>query len=144
MRQHMHHNPAMDFQAPLHLLQQRLPLLMAVYAFGSRVREQGRHARLDSDLDLAVLVEGYVDPVHLFELSGSVAELLACPVDLLDLRAASTVMQHQILMEGERLWARDVAAGLFEAAMLTEKLHLDEARRPLIDDVLKRGAVYGR
>lgn len=134
----------MNFQALVGLLQKRLPKLMAVYAFGSRVRDQGRHANADSDLDLAVLVEGYADPVALFELSGEMADGVNCPVDLLDLRAASTVMQHQILMEGERLWARDVAAGLFEAAMLSEKLHWDAARQPLIEDVMRRGSVYGR
>lgn len=66
-----------------------------------------------------------------------------CPVDLLDLRAASTVMQHQILTTGERLWAKDVRAGLFEAAMLTEKLHLDEMRHDLLLDIQTRGTVYG-
>ncbi len=117
---------------------------MAVYAFGSRVRDEGRHAGPDSDLDLAVLVEGYADPVQLFELTGSLADVAVCAVDVLDLRAAATVMQHQVLMEGTRLWARDVQAGLFEAAMLTEKLHLDEARQSLLPEVMQRGAVYGR
>jgi len=134
----------MDLQACVHLLQTRLPGLMAVCAFGSRVREGGRHACPDSDLDLAVLVEGYADAVGLFNLSSELADLTACPVDLLDLRAASTVMQHQILMQGERLWAKDVRAGLFESAMLTEKLHLDEARQGLLQGVMERGAVYAR
>ena len=134
----------MDLPSLVALLQTPLPGLMAVYAFGSRVHKQGADARADSDLDLAVLVEGYADPVQLFELSGKLSDLAACPVDLLDLRAASTVMQHQILMQGQRLWASDVRAGLFEAAMLTEKLHLDEARRDLIAGVMERGAVYGR
>lgn len=140
----MRHNPHMELQNLVPLLQKHLPKLMALYAFGSRVREQGRHARADSDLDLAVLVEGYADPIQLFELSGVISDLTNCPVDLVDLRAASTVMQYQILTEGQRLWAKDVGAGLFEAAMLTEKLHLDEFRRPLIQDVMRRGSVYGR
>ena len=134
----------MDLQAIIELLQARLPGLMSVYAFGSRIQQQGRDARIDSDLDLAVLVEGYADPIALFELAGTLSDLAHCPVDLLDLRAASTVMQHQILMQGERLWAKDVRASLFEAAMLTEKLHLDEARHDLIRSVMERGAVYGR
>lgn len=134
----------MDFQRIVTHLQQGLPRLMAVYAFGSRVQDDGSHARADSDLDLAVLVEGYADPVRLFDLSGELADLVACPVDLVDMRAASTVMQHQILTQGQRLWASDVRAGLFEAAMLTEKLHLDEARHDLIQGVMARGAVYGR
>jgi uncharacterized protein len=134
----------MDFKAIVSLLRARLPRLMAVYAFGSRVHEKGLHARADSDLDLAVLVEGYADPVQLFDLAGLLSDVVHCPVDLLDIRAASTVMQHQILMQGERLWASDVRAGLFEAAMLTEKLHLDEARRGLVQDIMQRATVYGR
>lgn len=133
----------MDLQALIPLLQKELPKLMALYAFGSRVQDQGRTARVDSDLDLAVLVEGYADPIQLFDLSGLISDLTHCPVDLMDLRAASTVMQHQILTEGERIWAKDFAAGLFEAAMLTEKLHLDQSRQSLIQDVMRRGAVYG-
>ncbi|WP_367026757.1 nucleotidyltransferase domain-containing protein [Methylococcus sp. ANG] len=39
-------------------LQSGLPQLLAVYAFGSRIRGD---ARPDSDLDLAVLVAGYAD-----------------------------------------------------------------------------------
>lgn len=140
----MRHNDVMDLQALVKLLQTRLPGLMAVYAFGSRVQDHGRDAKAQSDLDLAVLVEGYADPVMLFELAGPLSDLTACPVDLLDLRAASTVMQHQILTHGQRLWASDVRAGLFEAAMLTEKLHLDEARHGLIQGVMERGTVYGR
>lgn len=134
----------MNLHTLVPLLQARLPGLMAVYAFGSRVRDGGLHARADSDLDLAVLVEGYANPVVLFELAGDLSDLSSCPVDLLDLRAASTVMQHQILMYGQRLWAKDVRAGLFESAMLTEKLHLDEARQNLTAGVMARGTVYDR
>lgn len=123
------------------ILQQRLPKLMAIYAFGSRV--QGT-ARPDSDLDLAVLVAGYADPLELFDLAGDLADVAGCPVDLLDLRAASTVMQHQILTTGRRWWARDAQAALFEAAMLNEKIALDAARAGLMDDIHRRGAVYGR
>ncbi len=139
----MRHNLPMDLQPIVHLLKERLPGLMAVYAFGSRVVNHGEYSRTDSDLDLAVLVEGYADPLTLFELSGALADVAGCPVDLLDLRAASTVMQHQVLTTGERLWAKDVQAGLFEAAMLTEKLHLDERRRGLVEDITARGSVYG-
>jgi predicted nucleotidyltransferase len=139
----MRHNHAMDLQALVPLLQKELPKLMALYAFGSRAQDQGHSARLDSDLDLAVLVEAYADPIQLFDLSGRISDFTHCPVDLVDLRAASTVMQYQILTQGERIWAKDLAAGLYEAAMLTEKLHLDESRRSLIQDVMGRGAVYG-
>ena len=134
----------MDLQPIPHLAQQRLPRVLSVYAFGSRVVDNGQHANDNSDLDLAVLVEGYADPLILFELSGQLADKLGYSVDLLDLRAASTVMQHQILTSGQRLWAKDVRAGLFEAAMLTEKLHLNDMRKGLVEDIQARGFVYGR
>jgi hypothetical protein len=59
-----------------------------------------------------------------FELASELADITHCHVDLLDFRAASTVMQNQILTRGQRLWAKDVRAGLFEAAMLNEKIYL--------------------
>ena len=121
-------------------LQNRLPNLLAIYAFGSRV--QGT-ADAESDLDLAVLVAGYADPLVLWQLAGELAEPAGCAVDLLDLRVASTVMQHQIFTSGERWWARDAQAALFEAAMLSEKTALDTARAGLLDDIQKQGKIYG-
>ena len=38
----------------------------------------------------------------------------------------------------------DFRAGLLEAAMLNEKIYLDQMRQGLILDVQKRGAVHGR
>ena len=134
----------MELDPIARFVQKRLPLALAVYAFGSRVADNGHHASAQSDLDLAVLVEGYADPVTLFELSGELADITGCTVDLLDLRAASTVMQHEVLTSGQRLWAKDVRAGLFEAAMLTEKLHLNKMRQGLVEDIQARGFVYGR
>ena len=81
-------------------LRRHLPALLAVYGFGSRV--QGT-AGADSDLDLAVLVAGRADVLQLWSLSGDLADLAGCPVDLIDLRAASTVMQYQVITTGQ-LW----------------------------------------
>jgi len=84
------------------LLRERLPGRLSVCAFGRRITGQ---ARPDSDLDLAVLVAGYADVVALWSLASEVAECVGCEVDLLDMRAASTVLQDQILTPGQRLWA---------------------------------------
>lgn len=131
----------MDREAIIAILRSALPELMAIYAFGSRV--QGT-AGPDSDLDLAVLVGGYVDPTVLWQLSNDLADQAACPVDLLDLRAASTVMQYQVITAGERWWAKDVGAALFESAILSEKTELDCARAGLLADIRREGKVYGR
>ena len=125
----------------LQCLRTSLPGLLGVYAFGSQV--QG-NASAGSDLDLAVLVAGYADPVPLWQLSGDLADLAGCPVDLLDLRAASTVMQYQVITTGQRWWASDAQAALYEAAILSEKTALDSARAGLITDIRNRGFVYGR
>jgi len=130
----------MNRQAILEMLNSRVPDLLAIYAFGSRIQ---RTAGPDSDLDLAVLVAGYAEPMALWTLSGDLADVAACPVDLLDLRAASTVMQHQILTTGQRWWARDAQAALYEAAILSEKTALDTARAGLLSDIEKRGTIYG-
>jgi len=122
-------------------LQTRLPDLLAIYAFGSRIHGT---AGPDSDLDLAVLVAGYADPLTVFDLAGTLADAAGCAVDLLDLRAASTIMQYQIITTGHRWWAKDGQAALFEAAILSEKTALDTARAGLLSDIEQRGTVYGR
>lgn len=130
----------MNRDAIVHILRNRQPNLLAVYAFGSRV--QGT-AGAESDLDLAVLVAGYADPLVLWQLAGELAETAGCPVDLLDLRAASTVMQHQVLTGGQCWWAKDTQASLFEAAMLSEMTALNTARAGLLGDIQKQGKIYG-
>jgi len=131
----------MENDVILHLLQTRLPKLRAVYAFGSRIEGT---ARADSDLDLAVLVDGYADPLLLWDLAGECADLAGCPVDLLDFRAASTVMQYRILSTGQRWWASDSRTDLYEAGVLSEKTELDTARAGLIADIQQEGQIYGR
>jgi len=130
----------MNQAAILALLRARVPDLLAVYAFGSRVEGT---AGADSDLDLAVLVAGYADPVRLWELAGELADIAGCHVDLLDLRATATVMQHRIVTRGDRWWARDARAALYEAAILSDKTELDRARAGLLADIAQRGSVHG-
>ncbi len=122
-------------------LRHHLPKLLALYAFGSRI--QGT-ATAESDLDLAVLVAGYADPLTLWALADELAELAGCAVDLLDLRALSTVMQYQIITTGECWWNGDRQVALFEAAILSEKTELDTARAGLLADIQQSGRVYGR
>lgn len=114
---------------------------MAIYAFGSQL--QGT-ARSESDLDLAVLVAGYANPLALWNAAGELADVVGCPVDLLDLRAASTVMQYQVITTGQRLWSVGLAVGLFETYVLSEKTALDEARAPLMADIQRTGKIHGR
>lgn len=122
-------------------LRQRLPTLQAVYLFGSHATG---HAGPESDLDLAVLLPVAPDPVFIWELAGEIADLAGTAVDLVDMRSASTVMQFQIVINGQRLWAQSLPAGLFECLVVSEKWALDTAREGVVSDILKSGKVYGR
>lgn len=122
-------------------IRRRLPHTLAIYAFGSQA--QGV-AQADSDLDLAVLVAGYAPPLLLWELSGELADLVNCAVDLLDLRAASTVMQFEVLRHAQRLWAMDLEADLFECYVMSEKLQLDASRAGVLADIRREGRVHAR
>lgn len=130
----------MNRQAIETLLHQRLPGLQAIYAFGSRIEGS---AGPESDLDLAVLLPGYASATQLWAVASDVAELANCPVDLLDFRAASTVMQYRILTTGQRWWALDSAVDAYEAAIFSEKTALDTARAPLLADIQREGRVHG-
>lgn len=59
-------------------LQKAFTNALGIYAFGSRV--QGT-ANAQSDLDLAVLVAGYADPLQLFETANQLAEKLGYEVN---------------------------------------------------------------
>lgn len=131
----------MNRDSLIQTLQAKVPNLLAIYAFGSRI--QGT-AGPGSDLDMAVLVAGYAGPLALFDLAGELTDIAGCVVDLLDLRAASTVMQYQIITSGQRWWALDGQAAIFEAAVLSEKTALNTARAGLLADIQQRGTVYGR
>lgn len=117
-----------------------LPESLAIHAFGSRV---SGNADARSDLDLAVLLPGYANPIQLWNLSQSLTVTAGCHVDLIDLRGASTVMQYQILVTGRRLWAILPAADLFECFVFSEKTALDEARAGLLQDIGERGRIHG-
>lgn len=123
-------------------LQKAFPNALGIYAFGSRV--QGT-ANAQSDLDLAVLVAGYADPLKLFEMANQLADKLGYEIGLLDLRAASTVMQYQVIITGRRLWAKDDKhADWFDILVTKEKWDLDELRAKQIEEIHATGSIYGK
>lgn len=132
--------PLIHEQQIVQRLRQQLPQLLAVYLFGSYASGQ---QQADSDIDLAVLLPITLPALQLWQLAGELAELLDIDVDLLDLRTASTVMQEQVIRHGRRLWAADSSAALYEAAILSDKTTLDEARQPLLNTIAQQGKIHG-
>ena len=117
-------------------LQAALPNLLAIYLFGSHAQD---NAGPDSDIDIAVLVAGKLDPLQLWELAQEIGPNL----DILDLRTASTVIQYQIITTGLRLWTKNAQAAIFESTILSDKTELDTARAPLLADIQREGSIYG-
>ena len=122
-------------------LSDRLPRVAAVYLFGSQARDD---AGPGSDIDLAVLTLGNLDPVDRWKLQEDLAAQAHQNVDLVDLRRASTVMRVQVLRDGRLL--ADVQPSVrasFEATALSAYAHLNEERREILKDIAARGCVYG-
>ncbi|MGB3543779.1 type VII toxin-antitoxin system MntA family adenylyltransferase antitoxin [Rubrivirga sp.] len=118
-----------------------LPDLEAVYVFGSRATGD---ARPDSDLDIAVLAPAPLDPVERFYVQERLAGHLGLDVDLVDLRSASTVMRAEVLRTGAVVLDRDPTTRAFwEVTAMSAYALLNEERRGILEDVKRRGRVYG-
>jgi predicted nucleotidyltransferase len=123
-------------------VREALPGVRRVYLFGSRAVGEERP---DSDLDLAVVLDGPADPVSLWMAGEDIASRLDVDVDLIDLLTADTVLKHQIVTKGRRLFAADpMDAERYEIFILNDMMNLNEIRAPLIADIKRRGSVYGR
>lgn len=121
-------------------LRRRLPDLVAIYAFGSRVRGD---ATAESDFDLAVLPARPLDAVARWELQEALARVIGANVDLVDLTRASTVLRVEILREGRLLFESDVPAReLFEATSLGAYARLNDERREILADIARTGRVH--
>lgn len=127
----------------LRMLRESLPGLRAVYRFGS---SGSVYETPQSDLDLAVWCLPAVPDDALWWLAQDLAAQCGRDVDLVNLNTASTVMRHQIVTTGERLFAVPplIDIELFETHVLSEYASLNERRALILQDVLESGAVYGR
>jgi predicted nucleotidyltransferase len=129
-------------QQTLEILRKAVPDLVAVYRFGSTASGT---AGPESDVDLAVLALTRLDANTRFELSSCLASVLRRPVDLVDLRSASTVMAMQVIGAGTVLHESDPAErGRFEDLTFSLYARLNEERRGILDRVAREGTVYGR
>lgn len=106
-----------------------LPSAKLVYLFGS---EADGSSSVQSDIDLAVLLPQKLDPIARFEFQEKLAHRFSRDVDLVDLLAASTVLQHQIIQNGKLLWGEKNEQMQFEMQVLSMYQHLNEERSEIL------------
>ena len=86
-----------------------------------------------------------LDPVRRFDLQEHLACVVRRNVDLVDLRAASTVMRMQVITKGIVLAVFDSAEKeCFETYAYADYARLNEERRAILEQVERDGTVYGR
>lgn len=117
-----------------------IPQIWAIYRFGSAGTP---FERPDSDIDLAILAPNALDNLARWELAQSLALWLNNDVDLVDLQSASTVLRHQIVSHGRRIYCADrFAAEEFESRALSDYVRLNESRRQILRDIRKRRKIH--
>lgn len=118
-----------------------LPGLRTAYRYGSA---GSVYEHVDSDIDLAVLAD---QPLSFDELSSLKIKLMRLTdrdVDLSDLGRLPVTLRVQIVVDGCRLFASDPrAADEYAARTLSDYARLNEERREILEDVRRRGSIYG-
>ncbi|MFI8621308.1 MULTISPECIES: type VII toxin-antitoxin system MntA family adenylyltransferase antitoxin [unclassified Marinomonas] len=117
-----------------HTLRQLMPEVRLVYLFGSQADGS---ATPSSDIDIAVLLKKKLDPVARFDLEQTLAIKLDKDVDLVDLLTASTVLQNQVIMNGELLFGSESEQVKFEMQIMSMYQHLNEERADILQEYLK-------
>lgn len=137
---HRYHEP-MNFGPAVELILEVVPQTTAIYLFGSRARGDDTS---ESDVDLAFFARSALDPLARFDLQERIAQALHTSVDLVDLRAASSVMRIQVLEHSALLYERDpTERAQFEALALAAYARLNEERRDILEDIRRSGHVHG-
>ncbi len=130
-------------QQIIHFLTQHLPNVKGIYLFGSRLTEE--YVRSDSDWDVAFLLDAKpLSSLEKWNLQQNMASALHAEIDLIDLQGANTVFRFEIITSGERIYcADDYFCDSFEVMCISSYQYLQEERKDILEDIFKRGSVYG-
>lgn len=114
-------------------LKQVLPDIQLIYLFGSRA--DGSH-NSNSDWDIALLAQKKLDNVQRWELAQELASLLNTDVDLVDLLAASTVLNMQVVSQGRLLYGDINIKDVYETKVYSMYGRLQESRHDIIEQFM--------
>lgn len=129
-----------DKKTIVEFLKSELDILF-IYLFGSFARGEGRD---DSDIDLAIYSTEKVSSYRLFTLGNELSFKLGSDIQIVDIKSASTVFAAKIIGDREELYSKDrYTMENFNMKTLSQYAKLNEEREVVIDEVERRGKVYG-
>lgn len=132
-------NPATKIQLIKTALLEALPEVKLLYLFGSQAKGT---ANGSSDWDIAVLPYSPLDNTQRWDLAQNLAGKLGQDVDLVDLSGASTVLQMQVINDGQLLMGDRQEADVFETQVFSMYAHLQESRQDIVDEFV--GSLQGK
>jgi predicted nucleotidyltransferase len=130
-------------QIIVEFLKERIPGIKGIYLFGSHADGT---ARPDSDYDVAYLTERpeKMESLTRFNLAVELGGQLGSSVDLVDLQNASIDFRFVIVSTAKRIYCGDVTfCDTFDMITFSMYQRFEEERRPIIEDIKKRGRIYG-
>lgn len=126
------------------ILKRHFPDLQAVYLFGSHGAE---YERPESDVDIAVLlppaIAAQTTTDKLLDCTTELSTALDKEVDLVNLRHANTVFQHEIIFNATLIHVADqYAVDVFEMITMSLYQKLNEERAEILADFIKIKRTY--
>jgi len=119
-----------------------LPDVLAIYRYGS---SGSTYQRADSDIDIAILADHRLSFREINHLSQDLATATGGEIDLHDIRALPVTLRVQIVLDGTRLYGNGkTPVEAYETLVLSEYVRLNEERREILNDIQKRGQIYGK
>ncbi len=114
---------------------------VTIFLFGSMIRG---NTHSESDVDIAFICKQQHHGFQLFLVAQELATLLHREVDLIDLQRASTVMQIQVIENGEILYdAYPKDTAMLKVKWMKEYARLNEERQCILDQIKESGTIYG-
>jgi uncharacterized protein len=93
-----------DFSKLMQIVQKQFPQILIAYVFGSA--KNGK-LKTGSDIDFAILLSSGYDKLLEFKIAVFLEEQLQNKIDLVVLNTANSVLSHQVLVNGNRIFERN-------------------------------------
>jgi len=112
-----------------------------IYIFGSCAKGTSHK---NSDIDIAFLSDEDFTDYEIFMIAQELASLLNIEIDLVDLKKSSTVFKAQVVGTGKTIYCNnDTRRMYFEMDTFKEYALLNEERAVILENIKKRGNIYG-